>query len=190
MKAAVVIAGGLVVAGLVGVLSLGFWLSPQSRVQTSDAIVAISGGETDMRADEAVRLFQAGWAPSLIFSGAARDPRGPSNALAMKRQAVAAGVAEEHITIEEASVNTAENAAAVAKIARDRGWHRLILVTSPYHQRRAYLTFKHELPGIEIINHSAVDHSWRRSAWWANPQSYQLTLSELQKTLFLLVRGR
>lgn len=38
-----------------------------------DAIVAVSGGDTDARTDEAVKLYKNGWSNLLIFSGAAAD---------------------------------------------------------------------------------------------------------------------
>jgi uncharacterized SAM-binding protein YcdF (DUF218 family) len=171
--------------------SVGFFLSPQSKLSKSDAIVAISGGETVSRTDEAISLYQAGWAPVLIFSGAARDASGPSNAAHMKQVAMAAGVPAEAILIDEAATNTQQNAEGVASIARDHGYRSIILVTSPYHQRRASLTFRRALDhSVAIINHSTTDHAWRRSAWWANDYSYNLTLSELRKTLYTLIFER
>src|SRR5690349_5846330 len=60
--------------------------------KAADAIIAVSGGDTIARTSEAVALYEKGWAPLLIFSGAAADISGPSNALAMKRYAVENGV--------------------------------------------------------------------------------------------------
>lgn len=174
---------GLVVGVLYGI---GHYLSPQDDLAKSDAIIAISGGETDSRALEAIELYEAGWAPKLIFSGAAADPNGPSNAEAMKRLAMERGVPEGNILIEEISTNTAQNAAAVAVIVKARQYKQVILVTSPYHQRRAKLLFEAALePQTEVLNHSATDERWRRSEWWANAYSYTITMSELQKSILL-----
>lgn len=182
--------GIVTVLGIIGWLGLGFFLSPQSDLEKSDAIVAVSGGETSSRTEEAIRLYQEGWAPMLIFSGAALDPNSLSNAEAMRRQALAAGVPGRNIIIEEASANTFQNAQGVAEIVRKSGYTKIILVTSPYHQRRAYMSFKAALPReIRILNHSATDENWRRSQWWANQYSYDLTISELQKTLFVIWAG-
>ncbi|HSX14715.1 MAG TPA: YdcF family protein [Candidatus Saccharimonadales bacterium] len=179
--------GGLVI-GLV--FGIGYFLAPQSQLAHADAIVAISGGETDARAREAIKLYRDQYAPTLIFSGAAQDSSGPSNARAMERLAIEAGIEPDAIIIDEASSNTAQNAEAVASIAHNHAIHSIILVTSPYHQRRAAISFSRALgPDVKIINHSAPDQSWRRSRWWANPYAYGLTLSELQKTVFLMVTG-
>lgn len=190
MKRVLLITAGVVVVAVglfVGLaLGIGYWLAPQSQLSHSDAIVAISGGETDSRASEAIKLFQDGYADTLIFSGAAADTSGPSNAKAMERQALDAGIKPDHIIIDEVSANTSQNATAVARLIDQRHFQQIILVTSPYHQRRAYIEFKRAVSsGVKILNHSAIDHSWRRSDWWANPFSYRITIVELQKTLFL-----
>lgn len=180
---AVVAGGGLIVVGLV--LGIGHYLSPQDSLQNSDAIVAISGGDTNSRAAEAIKLYKAGYAPTLIFSGAALDQSSPSNAQAMEDLALAQGVPASHILLDEASQNTAQNASQVATLAHARGYKQIILVTSPYHQRRAAITFHHALgSSIVIINHSAPDATWSASGWWRHPGDIGLTFSELQKTLF------
>ncbi len=178
------LAGLLVIGGLWG---LGYYLSPQNKLVRSDVIVAISGGETAARTEEAVKLYQEGWAPHIIFSGAALDPNSPSNAAAMAAAARKAGVPAEAIALDEAAANTRQNAAGVAAIVNRQGYKSVILVTSPYHQRRAYVTFHRALgPALTITNHSSFDENWRRSHWWATPYSRNLTFSELQKVLFEL----
>ncbi len=182
-----ILAGLFAISALVVFFGLGFYLSPQSNLVKSDVIVAISGGETKSRTLEAVRLYKDGWAPKLIFSGAALDPNSVSNAKAMQIIAEQEGVSSADISIEENSANTFQNAQGVAKIVNDREWKRIILVTSPYHQRRASIVFGRAMgPNVAILNHSTTDQTWRRSHWWATPFSQQLTISELQKTLFIL----
>lgn len=186
-----IILGGvalLVIAGMAGFFGLGFYLSPQSPLAKSDAIVAISGGETNSRALEAISLYRQGLAPHIIFSGAALDPNGPSNARAMRTLALAHMVPDNAITLDETSANTDQNAAGVAAIVRQNNYQQIILVTSPYHQRRASLTFRAALPvNVAILNHSTTDQNWRRAEWWANVYSREITLSELQKTLYVLL---
>jgi len=183
-----IILGSLAAAVFLGI---GYYLSPQDALRKADAIVAISGGETDSRTAEAVRLYKDGWAPKLIFSGAALDPNGPSNAQAMASAAEKAGVPFQDIELDEVAANTRQNAAGVASIVRRENYQSIILVTSPYHQRRAEITFHRALgQSFPIINHSSYDHEWRRARWWATPYSRQLTYAELQKVVYELVSGR
>ena len=177
---------GLALVGLF--FGLGIYLSPQSSLTKVDAIVAISGGETSARTDEAVKLYNDGLAPLVIFSGAALDPNGPSNARTMADEAIRQGVPASKVLLDEAAQNTRENASGVAKLTSQNNVHSIILVTSPYHQRRASIVFSRVLgAGVKILNHSSYDSSWRRSHWWATSYSQSLTLAETQKVIFELV---
>ena len=152
-----------------------------------DAIVAVSGGDTAARADEAIKLYLDGWAPTLIFSGAAADSSGPSNAQAMERRAIAAGVPETSIIIEEFSRTTAENALNTSRFISERAISKIILVTSVYHQRRASLEFSINLgPSVTIYNHPvASDKQWAGFWWWTTPKGWWLAGSELLKIVAL-----
>lgn len=175
----------LTILALTATIGVGFFLSPQSKLEKSDAIVAISGGETAERIEEAVDLYKANYAPVLIFSGAARD-EGTSNAQAMKLLAIKAGVPEENIFVEEKAQDTFENARFVREHVDSKNIKSIILVTSPYHQRRAYLTFRRFLgEKVKIINHSSTDSAWRKNGWWKDEWGKKLTFSELQKIILL-----
>ena len=90
---------GLVLIAAVVIVGLSHYLSPDDlkdcprpgsgQCQKAGAIIVISGGDTEARTAEAVKLYQAGWAPTIILSGAAADKSGPSNAAAMRKQAEA-----------------------------------------------------------------------------------------------------
>lgn len=180
-----------VALGVGAFFGVGYYLSPQSPLSKADTIVAISGGETDSRTAEAVKLYHDGWASNIIFSGAALDPNGPSNARAMARSAVAAGVPAVDIQLDEDAANTRQNAADVREIIRRQNYQSIILVTSPYHQRRAYIAFRRELGAqFFIVNHSSIDDQWRRSHWWATVYSRSITISEMQKIAYELISGQ
>lgn len=159
-----------------------------SDCERADAIVAVSGGDTTARAQEAIRLYKAGWAPLLIFSGAAQDTSGPSNARAMKRLALAEQVPAQAIVIEEFSRNTEENAENTSRFIERRELERVILVTSAYHQRRASLEFGQKLsPSVAITNHPvASDNQWG-PFWWLSWQGWWLALGELVKVIAFYV---
>jgi uncharacterized SAM-binding protein YcdF (DUF218 family) len=108
----------------------------------------------------------------------------------MANYAEAQGVPESAILLDETSINTDENAINVAAIVRAHHFQSIILVTSPYHQRRAEIAFHRALGNsFLIINHSSYDQQWRRSDWWATSYSRSITFSELQKVIYELVTG-
>jgi uncharacterized SAM-binding protein YcdF (DUF218 family) len=168
---------------------IAVYLSPQDALVKADAIVVVSGGDTDARITEGVKLYQQAWAPKVIFSGAAAEGD-VSNALAMKRIAVASGVPAKDIIIEEDSKTTAENADFTAKIINDNNFKSIVLVTSPYHQRRAYTQFRSALgKDFVVINHSSKDDTWRKKSWWENANARFLTLGEIMKNFYEIVQG-
>jgi len=171
-------------------LAVGFYLSPRDKLEKADLIVVVSGGEIKARVKEGAWLYDSGFAPKILFSGAAKEGD-VSNALAMKRIAVSLGVSPDDILIEEESKDTEENAEFSSKIIKDLGSGSIILTTSPYHQRRTYLNFKKYLSeDIKIINWSAQDSTWRKAGWWKNKESTRLTVSELIKLFYTETRDK
>jgi uncharacterized SAM-binding protein YcdF (DUF218 family) len=176
-----------IVAVLVGV---GHWLDESDPLTKADAIVAISG-DTGARAETAIALWKQGLAPVLIFSGGSSDPESVASAELMKRTAVAAGVPADAIAVEGTSATTEENAQRVAELMKARGLTSAILVTSPYHQRRAAMLFEREFgrAALTFTNHPADDPDWDPNLWWASDPSRSRTLVELAK-LGALVAGQ
>lgn len=161
-------------------LFIGWYLSPQDILKKVDVIVVVSGGDNNARIEKGVQLYKEAWAPVLMYSGAAAEGD-VSNAMAMRNISAKMGVPKEDIIIEEDSKTTLENAQFSAEIIKEKGYKSMILVTSPYHQRRTYELFKKELPNVEIINQSALDENWRKKGWWENNVGRFLTLGELGK---------
>ena len=147
----------------------------------ADAIVVVSGGDTSARTAEGIKLYKNGWANKLIFSGAAKDTDGPSNAEVMRQQAQTSGVPANTILIEDLSVNTQQNAANTQQILASNNFNDIILVTSGYHQRRAALEFEKRAEGVMILNRPLLsDHDWS-GWWWLTPRGWWLTVSEVVK---------
>ncbi len=154
------------------------------------AIVAVSGGDTEARADEAIKLFQNGWAPILIFSGAAADTSGPSNAEVMKQRAMDAGVDANSIIVETTSQNTIQNAEATTTIFNQQGIKSAIIVTSAYHERRASLEFQKRTSLESVRSHPvAHDKQWGH-LWWLTPTGWRLAIPELVASLILSTGGQ
>ncbi|MDB5160373.1 MAG: exported protein of unknown function [Candidatus Saccharibacteria bacterium] len=184
------------------VLSLSFYLQPNDFIgcsdkpvagsgqcEKADAIVVVSGGDTNARTDEGIKLFQNGWASSIVFSGAAQDKSGPSNAAAMRVRAIAAGVPDASIYIEEAAATTQENAMNTHTIFENNNFSRVILVTSGYHQRRSELEFKKENQNITVLNHPLLkDKDWS-FFWWVTPRGWWLAGGEVVKIIAFYAGG-
>jgi uncharacterized SAM-binding protein YcdF (DUF218 family)/glycosyltransferase involved in cell wall biosynthesis len=126
--------------------------------QSADAIVVFAGGVGESgkagggyqeRVTQAVNLYRAGHAPRVIFSsGYVFTMR---EAEVMKTLAVDNGVPADAILLEEQASNTYENVELTRRILDQRGWKRVLLVSSPYHMRRALLAWRNAAPDITVV---------------------------------------
>jgi len=191
-----------VVFAAIAIVTIGAYLGPDGLSHCGstpsseqdcgavDAVVAISGGDTSARTEQAITLYKNGWAKWLVFSGAAADKSGPSNAEAMERQAVHEGVPSNVILLDETSETTSENAANATTIFTQHDIHSVILVTSAYHQRRAGLEFGARAGmAIKIINHPVKSDDQWSAWWWTTPVGWWLALSELFKIVAFYIGG-
>jgi len=171
-----------IVATLAGLMAVGHFLAVEDPLVKADAIVALSGDQ-GARTATAVDLWERGFAPVIVFAGSSEDPASLPSAEIMKREAVRLGVPVDRVLTEPSSATTKENATRVSDILRGYQITRVILVTSPYHQRRASIVFERQLEGTSITfrNYPARDDEWDPSLWWASEPSRSLTLVELAK---------
>ena len=147
-------------------------LVDNDSMQKSDAIVLLEGDGLN-RYKHAVRLFHEGWAPLIVFSGGIVDYEyGSIPYEEIYPQMIALGVSPESIIHEGKSLNTKEQADNIMNICKERGWQRIILVGSPYHQYRAFLTFlksaMNTLPGLIIFNSPANNLPWFNQESWGS----------------------
>lgn len=94
------------------------------------------------------RMFKAGGAAMVVVSGGTWEPELRPEAEWLADQLVEWGVPRTSIVVEARSLNTRENAATCATIARERGWTELALVTSAAHLPRAVGAF--EAAGVRV----------------------------------------
>ena len=180
----------LVLAAIVGagsLVALGHYLAVEDPLERADAIVAISG-DTGPRTETAVQLWRRGMAPLIIFAGGSLDPNSAPSGELMKREAVRLGVPPDRVLVEPSSETTAENAQQVGDLLSARAIRTAILVTSPYHQRRASIHFARELAGtnIHLRNYPARDPEWDRTLWWTREPSRSRPVVEMAKLSFEL----
>jgi uncharacterized SAM-binding protein YcdF (DUF218 family)/glycosyltransferase involved in cell wall biosynthesis len=124
----------------------------------ADAVVVLAGGVGESgqagggyqeRVKKAVDLYDAGYAPELVFvSGYAFSFK---EAEIMRDLAVSLGVPETAITLQTRAANTYDGIVNTRETLRQHGWDRVLLVSSPYHMRRALLVWRKQAPDIEVV---------------------------------------
>ena len=118
-------------------------LCVDSGPANADAIVVLGGGLGE-RPERAAELFKDHAAPRIIVSGF-------GDSEINRRILLKAGVPDSAIEIEGKSRTTRENARFTIELLRAEGAHRVILVTSWYHSRRALACFEHFAPEIQFL---------------------------------------
>jgi uncharacterized SAM-binding protein YcdF (DUF218 family) len=163
------------------------WLmleDPRTRV---DAAVILAGDPDYERTQAGAELVRSGTAHLLVLTGGEPGPGDSAESLRVK--ALAWGVPGERIRLETVSRGTRESLLAVAPILRQENVRTVALVTSPYHQRRAFLLARRVLPDMEVFNCPARPSSWSPRAWWRGSRSRRIVISEYAKIFYSALRG-
>ncbi len=122
-------------------------LEPKTFAPADIIVVLGAGMDADgtlhpssiLRVEKAVKLFQAGAAPRLHFSGGEGILNGPAAGDKMAELAVSLGVPRAAISTENHSFSTLQN--ALFSMPALQNADRIILVTEGFHLARAWLSF-------------------------------------------------
>jgi glycosyltransferase involved in cell wall biosynthesis/uncharacterized SAM-binding protein YcdF (DUF218 family) len=138
-----------------------WWCAQPLRIveppRRADVIVVFAGGVGESgqpgqgyeeRVAWAVELYRQGLAPRLVFSSgytyAFHEPD------VMKAVAVALGVLPEAILVETRSTTTHQNVVFTNQLLEAHGWDDALMVSSPYHMRRARLVWHRVAPAKRV----------------------------------------
>ncbi len=181
----------------------------------ADAIVVLGGGigpalpprtvaDLSEGADRvlfAARLARAGKAPLVVASGGYPAWVGAptSESAETKALLVEWGVPADHVLLEERSLDTLENAADTAKLLRERGLTKILLVTSALHMPRALEAFRAtgldvtaaptDYAGVENAHHTVLDYVPTATAFELSVRSLHEHLGRLWYRLHGLPRA-
>ena len=128
------------------------------KVEQADAIVPLGGifgpavpagflanvGDAGERMEAGIQLWGKKKAPWLVFTGG-RLPwahQAEVEGAVSARAAIARGIPPEKIVVTGEVGNTVDEARVVASLMRERGWKKIILVTSAWHMPRAARSFR------------------------------------------------
>jgi uncharacterized SAM-binding protein YcdF (DUF218 family) len=120
-----VVTGALLLVGLV-IANLVCFVWPRTGdLRRADAVVVLAGGNGE-RLDRGLELVREGVAPTLVAS------TGPDR-LCNSSQPF------DVVCFLPSPATTRGEAEAIGQLARERGWNRIVLVTSTYHMLRSEL---------------------------------------------------
>ena len=128
----------------------------------------------------AAELYRTGLAPVVVASG--RMLRAKTGmAEIMENDLESFGVpAASIVPFSHRAENTLDEAQALAGFIAQRGWKRILIVTSNYHARRAQFIFGRVVsPSISVQVSGAHDSEFDPSHWWESRMGQKLFLNEV-----------
>lgn len=161
---------------------LALYLDRSGPPQKADAIFVFAGDASGNRILKGAELAREGFAPTVVVSGP-DDNYGYYECDLAIPFAVRAGYPERYfIRFPNHAHSTEEEAVAAAAELRSLGIHRVILVTSLYHTRRAGADFRKAAPDLTSFMVSAPDKYFTPNGWWHNREARKTFLIEWLKT--------
>lgn len=166
--------------------------------ESADCIIVLGSMKAaKYRMPVAIAAYAAGRANRLLLCGGKlRDfPMGKySEAEAMRQAALAAGIFDDKIIIENASQNTVENIrfglTALQQTLGLDNVHRVLLVTTAYHMRRSLAIARNLFPKhISVVPCPANDTSTRRENWMHTPVGTERAKREAMKLVSYVISG-
>jgi uncharacterized SAM-binding protein YcdF (DUF218 family) len=164
-----------------------FFLIARDPPRKADAALVLAGDPDYERTKSGARLVLAGEARLLIVTGG--EPGPGDSAASLREEAIRLGIPPAAIRMEEVSRSTHESLVAVRPILERENVRRLVVVTSPYHQRRALWAARRTLTGVEIVSRPADPSSWQPAGWWKSRSGRRIVLGEYLKLAYYILRG-
>lgn len=147
--------------------------------------IFVFGGKSESRVKKAARLFRDNRAPWVLLTGGSARWENDDTPEAewMKARIVKLGVPEDALLLEREAANTTENVvASMMVLQRAFGLNRvkrLVVVSSPYHMRRARMTLTTYMPRWVRYSLCPDDRPYgQRYNWWKSQKERERVMKE------------
>ena len=149
----------------------------------ADMIVVLAGDFTGSRIFTAGGLVRQGFAPKALISGPAGVYGLYESDLAIAMAVHNGYPASYFLAFPNESKSTASETAALVPELRRLHVHKIDLVTSNFHTRRAGKMFRAQAPDIEVHVVAAPDRYFTPNGWWKEREGRKTFLMEWMKTV-------
>jgi uncharacterized SAM-binding protein YcdF (DUF218 family) len=153
----------------------------------------LGGGEKE-RVEQGIELAKTKYGGWLMFTGEYLEPVFAEKthwALEARKLSVYSGLRQDKIIPILNSTSTFEDAVLSKKICLEKHFRSLIVVSEPFHTRRAHFVFNkvYKNSGIKIMMYP-VQNSWfKRDSWWKSKNGFWAVNIEYQKMMYYLIKG-
>ena len=182
---------------------IGHFLVFEQEPQKADVIVVLNGRDAE-RCLTAVDLYNKGYANLIVLARGSKQPgcdefwkrvgKHWNSKIFFQRAIEAMGVPEDAFKlIGNGVTSTYDEAKAMEKFLLANGHKSILLVTSKWHSKRAYLTFKsafsddHE---TKIITYPSRYDTFNPDTWWKNEVDAELVFREYVRLIYYILTFR
>jgi uncharacterized SAM-binding protein YcdF (DUF218 family) len=171
--------GIMVLILITALLSAGRFLTLTQTPNHANVIIVLSGGQG--RVEKAVELYKAGYAPYIILSNAKEIT---SRSGDMVQTALALGIPQDVIYIENMAESTYQNAEFTLPLMKEHNFKSAIVVSSDFHMRRVKLIFNRVYKKSDIeLTYVGSDSGYNAKRWWSDRKSRETTFNEYVKMI-------
>jgi uncharacterized SAM-binding protein YcdF (DUF218 family) len=152
--------------------------------QESDAIVVLAG-DTRVRPAHALALLRQGMAPRVLLDVETRDVIYDQHLTEIAQRYVDGLGEANHVSVcPIEGFSTLAESDDARRCLQSLGAHRVLIVTSDFHTRRALMIFRHHLPQYQFSVAAASNPLQFGEAWWTNREWAKTTFDEWLKMLW------
>lgn len=163
------------------------YLSEEDTLDKAE-LIFVFGAKTPARAEKAAEIYQSGLAEKICVSGGSpfySQGNTVSEAETYANILIAKGVPENAILKEETSITIPDNVRKSLNFFDEQSlnFKSIILVNSPYVQRRGYVHFQKYTPsGTKLyrVNSSTIE-KYSKDGWHTNPDGIHIIFNEFVK---------
>jgi uncharacterized SAM-binding protein YcdF (DUF218 family) len=166
---------------------MGAFLVDAESPARADLVVVLAGDPYGNRILKAAELVKQGYATKVLVSG-------PAGFYGLHESDLAIPFAVKHgfpatwfVAFPHEAHSTDEEARLILPELRKRNAHRVLVVTSDFHTRRALHILRARWPDIDIHMVAAPDEFFSAYGWWHTREGRKTFFLECTKTLASLV---
>lgn len=173
--------------------TLGSYLIVSNELEYANAIVVLSGGD-ESRMQEALELYNQNYSNLIILTETGDVVEGYDylHSFDMRIELLNNGVPSGNILMtDQVATSTQEEAEAVKRLLTNRQLVSCIVVTDPYHTRRAYTIFRDVFAdtGIKVMIHPTSPHWFSANTWFLKIKGWHFVVLEYIKYLSYQLGG-
>jgi DUF218 domain-containing protein len=147
-------------------------------LQQADVIVVLAG-ETNRRPSRGQQLLSQNYAPKMLLDVPATEVIYDKGLIEIAKAYIQNSPQHQSLGICPIyGLSTKAEAQDVSRCLAHTGAHRILVVTSDYHTRRARSIFQQELHGYQIFINSASDPQQFGTSWWQHRQWAKMNFDE------------